>query len=443
MPVLARRSLARSDGRDGWNADDSSAFAAPSLRLTAHELAVTRLADDLLLEQAEDGLQGDGNEDDEASHLGGGINDISLEGNGGGSIAAPRFLSPHERQAQATLVSYPRSGNSLLRSLLESCSGVLTGSDTPRYAPLSRHLKSFGLAGEGVTDGRVWIVKSHWPERKGCAEVLVHAAVLLVRSPLDAIDSYWHFVLTQTHTHSVKESEYGRLAEEWNEHVSREATVWAAFHRHWLSARTPLLAIRYEDLLDAQRRAETLQLVAAFLYARAAPADGASPEAAAAALRGMLSRVQAAAREAADVQHAEAAEGVYQPRRGGVGGGQKRFSAEQRAELVSTLGAELALFKYELDPESPQFGMPLPGPPHAIYLDPTADPRAVAGTKPKPGSPIKPKAGPGRIVLNRGKPLRPSDDSRGWKWRESLAAKRDGSLIYGDEASVAHVERGF
>ena len=61
----------------------------------------------------------------------------------------------------------------------------------------------------------------------------------------------------------------------------------------------------------------------------------------------------------------------------------------------------------------------------------------------KPGSPIKPKAGPGRIVLNRGKPLRPSDDSRGWKWRESLAAKRDGSLIYGDEASVAHVERGF
>ena len=145
------------------------------------------------------------------------------------------------------------------------------------------------------------------------------------------------FVLTQTHTHSVKESEYGRLAEEWNEHVSREATVWAAFHRHWLSARTPLLAIRYEDLLDSQRRAETLQLVAAFLYARAAPADGASPEAAAAALRGMLSRVQAAAREAADVQHAEAAEGVYQPRRGGVGGGQKRFSAEQRAEPLRAL----------------------------------------------------------------------------------------------------------
>jgi hypothetical protein len=136
---------------------------------------------------------------------------------------------------------------------------------------------------------------------------------------------------TQTHTHAEKETEHGRQAEERNEHVPREATGRAAIHRQWLSARTPPQAIRYEDLHDAQRRAETLQLVAAFLYARAAPADGASPEAAASALRGMLSRVQAAAREAADVQHAEAAEGVYQPRRGGVGGGQKRFSAEQRA----------------------------------------------------------------------------------------------------------------
>ena len=33
------------------------------------------------------------------------------------------------------LVSYPRSGNSLLRSLVEACSGVLTGSDSRPQAP--------------------------------------------------------------------------------------------------------------------------------------------------------------------------------------------------------------------------------------------------------------------------------------------------------------------
>ena len=38
-------------------------------------------------------------------------------------------------------------------------------------------------------------------------------------------------------------------------------------------------------------------LAATFLCARAAPAEGAAPEAAAAVLQGMLARVQAAARE--------------------------------------------------------------------------------------------------------------------------------------------------
>ena len=46
-------------------------------------------------------------------------------------------------------------------------------------------------------------------------------------------------------------------------------------------------------------------------------------------------------------------------------------------------------------------------------------------------------------VLNRGKPIRPSGDSRGWRWRESLLDKRDGSLIMANPDQVARVaERG-
>ena len=86
----------------------------------------------------------------------------------------------------------------------------------------------------------------------------VHAAVLLVRSPVDAIDSYWNMVLTKSHTRSVRATEYTRLRDEWREHVRREAAVWAAFHRYWLGTRTPLLAIRYEDLLDVQVRSSVL-----------------------------------------------------------------------------------------------------------------------------------------------------------------------------------------
>ena len=100
------------------------------------------------------------------------------------------------------------------------------------------------------------------PPRPSAAQVRVHAAVLLVRSPVDAIDSYWNMVLTKSHTRSVRATEYTRLREEWCEHVRREAAVWAAFHRYWLGTRTPLLAIRYEDLLDVQVCSSVLVMAA-------------------------------------------------------------------------------------------------------------------------------------------------------------------------------------
>ena len=48
----------------------------------------------------------------------------------------PRFLRSGEKRAlggSVALTSYPRSGNSMMRSLLESCTGLITGSDTVRF----------------------------------------------------------------------------------------------------------------------------------------------------------------------------------------------------------------------------------------------------------------------------------------------------------------------
>ena len=72
-----------------------------------------------------------------------------------------------------------------------------------------------------------------------------------------------------------------------------------------------------------------------------------------------------------------------------------------------------------------------PPPPHALYLDPQAA-SAHGGAA----------AHGGVTVLNRGRVVRPSGDSRGWKWRKQLAEKRDGSLVFGGEDEVAHAERG-
>ena len=60
---------------------------------------------------------------------------------------------------------------------------------------------------------------------------------------------------------------------------------------------------------------------------------------------------------------------VYRPRRGGVGCGLAHFSAEQRRQVLAAAGAEMCIFKYEIDETSPTLGRPLDGPPHAIYLD--------------------------------------------------------------------------
>jgi hypothetical protein len=106
------------------------------------------------------------------------------------------------RSGTTLLVSYPRSGNTLLRSLLESITGVVTGSDTRPDRTLSLALaERHDLVGEGViSPSQTPLVKTHWPERIGYRAFTAHRAILLVRNPFDAIDSYWNLNVTNTHT---------------------------------------------------------------------------------------------------------------------------------------------------------------------------------------------------------------------------------------------------
>lgn len=48
-------------------------------------------------------------------------------------------------------------------------------SPTRRAPRQHQELARCGLRGEGVSDGRVWIVKSHWPERRGAASFAAYA----------------------------------------------------------------------------------------------------------------------------------------------------------------------------------------------------------------------------------------------------------------------------
>jgi hypothetical protein len=82
------------------------------------------------------------------------------------------FLNGEETKTEDTVVmtSYPRSGNTLLRAMLEKVMGLVTGSDCNINLKLNQELMEMGLAGEGLVDKKVWIVKTHFPERFASSE---------------------------------------------------------------------------------------------------------------------------------------------------------------------------------------------------------------------------------------------------------------------------------
>ena len=63
------------------------------------------------------------------------------------SVSPSRFLSNGLNHQKILLVSYPRSGNSFLRRLLESSMGIVTGSDSRPNRTLSESLLRCGFKG--------------------------------------------------------------------------------------------------------------------------------------------------------------------------------------------------------------------------------------------------------------------------------------------------------
>ena len=249
-----------------------------------------------------------------------------------------RFLAPGERTEHVALVSYPRSGNSLLRALLEEVTGIVTGTDTRPNRTLSRALSQFGMQGEGVLDERVWIVKTHWPERAGYEPWKARRAILLVRNPFDCFDSYFNMTLTNTHNVSLAESQYEVFADVWDRLVRHEIEIWRKFNEYWLASGVPLIAVRYEDLVREPH--EVLRRVVTFVE-RGASGGVADDTALRAHIAAVLAR--APSEEL----------GPYKPRVGRVGASLGRFSTDQRAAVVAAAGRTLKAFGY--DPKTQGF----------------------------------------------------------------------------------------
>ncbi len=191
------------------------------------------------------------------------------------------FRGPILPSGVTFLASYPRSGNTLLRTLIERITSVVTGSDTRPDRTLSRSLAlDHDLVGEGLVGGEpvkrtsstnssvssrslllhqnafdplVHIVKTHFPERKGWKPLAGNRFLLLLRNPYDAIDSYWNLCCTNTHTRTLDETVYARYSQKFEDLAKHEIQIWCNFHYYWMDISkkegVPMLIVRYEDLV--------------------------------------------------------------------------------------------------------------------------------------------------------------------------------------------------
>lgn len=92
-----------------------------------------------------------------------------------------KYIDPPSNTVTA-LVSYPGSGNTWLRYLIQQATGVYTGSIYTDYGLIKN-----GFPAENVVDGSVIVVKTHM---KGQNErEKFNKAIILLRSPAKAIQA--------------------------------------------------------------------------------------------------------------------------------------------------------------------------------------------------------------------------------------------------------------
>ncbi len=122
------------------------------------------------------------------------------------------------------LASYPRSGNTWVRFLLEKATG-------------QRSSSVYNCGGKIMPRSNVGgiVTKTHIADY-----TLYDRAIYLIRNPFDAFESFYHW-------HRDIE---GNAGLEWHKHIQGCILTWFGHTQHWVRARPciPVYTMRYEDL---------------------------------------------------------------------------------------------------------------------------------------------------------------------------------------------------
>ena len=123
------------------------------------------------------------------------------------------FMNGTGRQPIA-LTSFPGSGNTWVRGLLQQVTGFCTGS-----LSCDPDLRRHGFVGESITSGSVLVVKTHKPSfyatKSGKSSNIFQQAVYIIRNPFDAIIAERNLQLSNgyspRHVNSAGSKNFGEL----------------------------------------------------------------------------------------------------------------------------------------------------------------------------------------------------------------------------------------
>jgi len=125
-----------------------------------------------------------------------------------------RFLDGEEDLTgdRVSFSSWPRMGNTFLRSFLEKITGVFTGSDMD--IKITWGEMQMGMLGNGHTStgNNVWITKTHVPQTRamggGANPFECEKQICVVRNWIDAFPSYSTLIMTASHSMMPKNNNY-------------------------------------------------------------------------------------------------------------------------------------------------------------------------------------------------------------------------------------------
>mmetsp|Transcript_36106 Transcript_36106/g.84341 ORF Transcript_36106/g.84341 Transcript_36106/m.84341 type:complete len:349 (-) Transcript_36106:222-1268(-) len=175
------------------------------------------------------------------------------EANSNCEIVTPIFA----KRTPTALASYPGSGNTMTRVLIEALTGVWTGSTHGNPKMVGKHFRSVGNPADDRLTENVVVVKTHQPGRKTLRWKNATRVILIIRDPLDAIPSAcnakWEIhTATTMHTNQVPEDKWIFWR---NSNFGDQLRMWRTMIDFWTKRFDDpdnSMIVIYEDLINVE-----------------------------------------------------------------------------------------------------------------------------------------------------------------------------------------------